>query len=139
VELKAAQDALVGAVVAPVRQGDCRYTRAIADRFKRRGMGCAGQFLDDYADGLERSKTIQPVLLPLLTPSGEPEPGQAGANDGLPPEVPGADEQAAETFIPAPASPNPFDKPMDTGPIPPGMMVEDIAEVEPGDDGRGSE
>lgn len=125
-ELRAAQDELVQAITAPVRSGDCRYTRATADRFKRRGLHCAGKLLEDYADGLERSRGVQPVLTATLDASGNPEPGQGEA---LPPEVPGTGDDLSVL----PKSKNPFDNPMDVGPIPlTAPPVADWPEAEPG-------
>jgi hypothetical protein len=129
-EVRADQQDLVDAIIAPVRNGSCKYTRETAERFKRRGLTCTGRLLDDYARGLERSRAIQPVFVPLVGPNGEPEP-QPG--DGLPPEVPGTGEAPEDIDVAAPPSPNPFDKPMDTGPIPLGSPpVGDWPEAEAG-------
>lgn len=131
-EVRGDQQDLVDAIIAPVRNGSCKYTRETAERFKRRGLTCTGRLLDDYARGLERSRAIQPVFVPLTDAAGNPEPGQAG-NDALPPEVPGTGEAEADIDVPVPASPNPFDKPMDTGPIPLGSPpVGDWPEAEAG-------
>lgn len=125
-ELKAAQRELTEAITAPVRSGDCRYTRATADKFRRRGLHCTGKLLEDYATGLERSRTIQPVL---LNAAGNPEPGQGSTDEGLPPEVPGTGNDASIM----PKSPNMFDDPMDVGKIPLGAPpVADWPEAEPG-------
>jgi hypothetical protein len=136
-EVRVHQDAVRDAIVAPVRSGECKYTRATADRLKRRGLTCTGRFLVDYANGLERSQHIAPVFVELVGPSGDPEP-VAGSSQPLPPETIMLSEQDAEAIIPPPvearqAFGNP---PLQVGenPGPPlgAGLVEDMPEAEAG-------
>jgi hypothetical protein len=134
-EVRVHQDALRDALVSPVRAGDCKYTRATAEKFRRRGLTCSSKFLLDYASGLERSRSIEPVFVELVGPSGDPEPVAGGSNT-LPPDVVMLSEQDAESVIPPPVTASPMfgNPPLQVGDNTPvlGTLVEDMPEAPAG-------
>jgi hypothetical protein len=134
-EVRTHQDAVRDAITAPVRSGDCRSTRATADRLKRRGLTCTGRFLLDYANGLERSAHIDPVFVELVGPSGDVEPAP-GSSQPLPPETIMLSEQDAESVIPPPVTEQPMfgSPPLQVGSSAPplGSLVEDMPEAQAG-------
>src|ERR1700677_168309 len=99
----------------PTGRGTTVATRATALKMKRRGMTECGKFLEDYARGVERCRSIAPVYVPPLGPSGAPEVGT------LPGTVPNTFESESASQEPRdpdlPPGVNPGDPPIDMAPI----------------------
>lgn len=108
-------EAFRNALSEPTGRGTTVATRAIALKMKRRGMTECGKFLEQYAKGVERCRSIAPVYVPPLGPSGAPE------TDMLPTNIPNtfdAESAAREPRDPdLPPGVNPGDPPIDMAPI----------------------
>lgn len=121
-------EAFRNALAEPTGRGTTVATRAVALQLKRRGMTECGKFLEQYAKGVERCRSIAPVYVPPLGPSGAPETGPIPSNI---PNTFEADAAAAEPRDPdLPPGMNPGDPPIDMPPI----VDEDLPPI-PDDDG----
>lgn len=124
-------EAFRNALAEPTGRGTTVATRAVALQLKRRGMTECGKFLEDYARGVERCRSIAPVYTPPLGPSGAPEVGT------IPGDVPNTFE--AESAGQEPRDPdlppgvNPGDPPIDMAPI----VDEDLPPIAPEQGGIG--
>jgi hypothetical protein len=124
--LRRDQEDFVQALTAPVRSGESRYTREVAERFHKRGMSGSAKCLMQFCKGYERAMSVPPVF---LNAAGNPEHGE------IPPEAP----PTGEADLPAPIDhANPFSTPPDAHILPPlGTLIEDLPEAQPGDSGGG--
>jgi hypothetical protein len=108
-------EAFRNALAEPTGRGTTVATREVALKLKRRGLTECGKFLEDYARGVERCRSIAPVYVPPLGPSGAPE---AGPIPGVVPNTFESEDAACEPRDPdLPPGVNPGDPPIDMAPI----------------------
>jgi hypothetical protein len=108
-------EAFRNALAEPTGRGTTMATREVALKLKRRGLTECGKFLEDYARGVERCRSIAPVYVPPLGPSGAPETGP------IPSVVPNTFDSESAAREPRdpdlPPGVNPGDPPIDMAPI----------------------
>jgi len=111
------------ALADPSGRGTTEKTRLVAKALRGKEMTESAKFLEDFARGFERARSVAPVYVPPIGPAGQPE-GETLAPDVVAnpmsamPDIFQSEEAEKEPRDPdLPPGVNPGDPPIDMAPI----------------------